>query len=348
MQITDKLLTSGETHGRPGNKINPIGVVIHYVGNPGSTASENRDYFEGGSGGNCVSAHYIVGLDGEIIRCIPENEKANHAGKSYDKKYDTTAPLNNSRYIGIENCHPDTSGKFNTKTYQALVELTTDICKRYKLNPPNDVYRHFDVSGKTCPLYYVNNESEWTSFLTAVNMSMGSSQPNPVPSLALYRVRKSAADAASQIGAYSVLDNAKKAADVNYGYKVFDMNGTLIYEPNSIGILQKIVHAEACGEDEKGMILVANVIMNRVNDKSFPNTVKDVVFQKGQFTPVAEGTYDKVNPSEKVKTAIEKSFTIDYSKGALYFRTIKGATPDCWHEKSLVKLFDHGNHRFYK
>lgn len=160
MTITQKLLTPGSTHGRTGTKLVPKGVVIHWVGNPKSTAIANRNYFENGAEGRHVSAHYIIGLDGEIIQCVPDNEVAQHA---------TTA---NGTHIGIENCHPDATGKFNDKTYSALIELTADLCKRYGLNPLKDVIRHYDVSKKICPKYYVDNPTAWNKLLQDVNTAM--------------------------------------------------------------------------------------------------------------------------------------------------------------------------------
>jgi N-acetylmuramoyl-L-alanine amidase len=161
MNIEDRLLTIGSSHGRSGKNLVPKGVVVHYVGNPGSSALANRNYFEDGSEGNCVSAHYIIGLSGEILRCIPENECAAHVGKSYAPAYDEMAKTNNSRLLGIECCHPDSNGKFNNDTMNSLIELLVDICKRYNFNIDTDVYRHYDVCGKMCPLYYVNNPAEW-------------------------------------------------------------------------------------------------------------------------------------------------------------------------------------------
>jgi|GEM_PF-2090328 len=159
--ITQKLLTKGAAHGRTGEPLSAVGVVIHYVGNPGSSAIANRNYFENGSGGNYVSAHYVVGLNGEIIQCVPENERAQHAGKSYAPQYKETAKLNNARYLGIENCHPDSGGKFSDITRKSLVALSADICFRYNFEL-SAVFRHYDVTGKSCPMYYVNNSGEWT------------------------------------------------------------------------------------------------------------------------------------------------------------------------------------------
>ncbi len=150
MQITDMLLTPNP-YSRPQTKLTKVTkIAVHYVGNPGSTAAGNRNYFESLKDKELyASSHYVVGLNGEIVRCVPENEIA----------YCTNSA--NSYSISIECCHPGADGKFNDKTYSALLELCADLCKRYKLDPLSDMIRHYDVTGKMCPLYYVKNPSEW-------------------------------------------------------------------------------------------------------------------------------------------------------------------------------------------
>lgn len=163
MNITESLLVKNK-YSRPGGKNIPKQIVIHYVGNPNSSAMANRNYFNNLSKQTKIyaSSHYIIGLKGEIIRCVPENEIAYHAAHTYT----------NSNSIGIENCHPDSSGKFNQSTYKSLIDLCVDICKRYNLNPKKDIIRHYDVPNgkyKKCPLYYVNNDSEWKKLLNDIN-----------------------------------------------------------------------------------------------------------------------------------------------------------------------------------
>ncbi|MCX8075375.1 MAG: amidase [Clostridia bacterium] len=153
MNITDNLLSINPMT-RPGKKLESVKkIIVHYVGNPTSTAVANRNYFERLSTQTerYASSHYIIGLEGEIIRCVPEDEVAWHAA-NLSMNYNS---------IGIENCHPDKSGKFNDKTLNSLYEMLTDICMRYNLNPTDDIIRHYDVSKKLCPKYYVENESEW-------------------------------------------------------------------------------------------------------------------------------------------------------------------------------------------
>ena len=132
-------------------------IVIHYVGNPGTTAQENRDFFN--LPDTEVSAHFLVGLDGEVIQCIPLEEKSS---ASNERNLDT---------ISIEVCHPGEDGAFNEKTYQSLVKLTVWLCERYGLDRDH-VIRHYDVTGKECPLYYVRNPDAWEQFLTDVQKKL--------------------------------------------------------------------------------------------------------------------------------------------------------------------------------
>ena len=181
-QITNALLSIGAFHGRTGQSLNPIGIVVHYVANPGSSAMANRNYFQNGSSGNGVSAHYIVGLQGEILRMIPENERAMHAGRSYGPQWNEQAARNNSTLLGIEVCHPDSSGRFSVVTYNALICLLADICRRRSFDPLRHVYRHYDVSGKMCPLYYINNPAAWTQMRNDIRNAMAlPPAPPPVP-----------------------------------------------------------------------------------------------------------------------------------------------------------------------
>lgn len=142
-----ELYIEQDGHSRTGWKLNRVkDIVIHYVANPGSSARANRDYFN--SPTSSVSAHFIVGLDGEIIQCIPLEEQSS---ASNNRNKDT---------ISIEVCHPDDTGKFNRTTYHAVVQLTAALCRAYHLDE-DDVIRHYDITGKNCPKYFVENPNEW-------------------------------------------------------------------------------------------------------------------------------------------------------------------------------------------
>lgn len=150
---TEELLTPNE-YSRPGYSLETVtGIVIHYTANPGTTAQQNRNYFEGlaESKETKVSSHFIIGLSGEIIQCVPMNEIAY---ASNERNADT---------ISIECCIDNEEGKFNDKTYQALVELTAWLVGEYDLEI-EDIIRHHDVTGKNCPKYFVEHESAWEDF----------------------------------------------------------------------------------------------------------------------------------------------------------------------------------------
>lgn len=120
-------------------------------------------------------------------------------------------------------------------------------------------------------------------------------------------------------------------------------------------VLLRIVEAEATGEDIKGKMLVANVILNRVKDDEFPDSVEKVVFQKEsgvyQFSPIKDGRYYKVSISNSTRTAIERVLNgEDESKGALYFMSRRQAARHNvrWFDSSLTWLLEHGTHEFFK
>lgn len=160
----DVQLLDVNPYSRPGIESNGItGIVIHYTANPGSTAQENRDYFNGlqYSQETSASSNFIVGLAGEIIQCVPTWEVAY---ASNDRNYDT---------VSIEVCHPDETGKFTNKTYRSLVQLTAWLCVKFDLTE-DDVIRHYDVTGKNCPKYFVEHEDAWADFKVNVGLAIRS------------------------------------------------------------------------------------------------------------------------------------------------------------------------------
>ena len=152
-EIDVELLTINE-YSRPGTQTGKIqGIVIHYTANPGSTAMQNRNYFEGlkDSKKTKASSHFVVGLRGEIVQCIPTWEVAYASNER------------NSDTVSIETCHPTADGSYTEETYQSMIELTAWLCKKFDLTE-EDVIRHYDITGKNCPKYFVENETAWTEF----------------------------------------------------------------------------------------------------------------------------------------------------------------------------------------
>ena len=137
---------------------------------------------------------------------------------------------------------------------------------------------------------------------------------------------------------YEVLEQTKK-------YQLSDKD----YEA-----LVRIVEAEAGGEDQNGKLLVANVVLNRVNNERFPDTVWDVVMQReqgiAQFSPTVDGRYQNVHVSDDTVEAVERAlYGEDISQGALYFCAREKADSDRlkWFDRKLTRLFSYGNHEFF-
>ena len=169
MMITDALLTPNK-YSRPQIQLKSVKkVVLHYVGNPRSSAMANRNYFENQkNGGRYVSSHYIIGLKGEILRCVPENEVAYCSNSA------------NSYSISIECCHPDSTGKFTDATTNSAAELCAYLLIKYNLGV-DDLIRHYDVTVKQCPLWFVPTKyqseavanARWAGFKALVSQKMG-------------------------------------------------------------------------------------------------------------------------------------------------------------------------------
>ena len=143
----DEQIIHMHTTARTGTELDGVkNIVIHYVGNPNTTAQNNRDYFDKDS--TEVSSHFLVGLEGEIIQCLPLWEKS------------AASNWRNNDTVSIEVCHPDETGKFNDKTYDAVIKLTSWLLKELGLDE-SAVIRHYDITEKLCPLYYVENGDAW-------------------------------------------------------------------------------------------------------------------------------------------------------------------------------------------
>lgn len=143
---------------RPGTELEEVkGIVIHNIGNPATTALQNRNYFANVAPVEeiFVSAHFIVCMDGTVIQCIPVDEIA------------YASNTRNADTLSIEICHPDSTGKFTDESYNTAVRLAAWLSVQYGLTS-DDIIRHFDVeresAPKLCPLYFVENEDAWERF----------------------------------------------------------------------------------------------------------------------------------------------------------------------------------------
>lgn len=138
-------------YSRPGETLPEVrDIFVHYTANPGTSAAQNRSYFEQQKDMHeaSVSAHFIIGYDGEIIQCVPLDEIA-YAVQT--RNYDS---------VSIECCYKAEDGSFTQETYDSLISLLAWLTDAYDLDTSH-ILRHYDCGGKKCPLYYTEHEDAW-------------------------------------------------------------------------------------------------------------------------------------------------------------------------------------------
>lgn len=232
-----------------------------------------------------ASCNYGIGTDGRVSLCVEEKNRS----------WCSSSNANDQRAVTIE-CASDKTEPYamNSRVYDSLVKLCTDICKRngkkkllwlgdknktLNYTPKSDemvltVHRWF--ANKSCPGDWLYNRLG--DLADKVTAALGSSVSKPASDKKqLYRVRKTWADSKSQKGAFSVLANAKKCADSNKGYSVFDEDGNKVYPAGSSAkkSVDAIVREVICGDwgngDERKKRLTAagydySAVQKRVNE----------------------------------------------------------------------------------
>lgn len=267
----------------PRNK--PIDTItIHCTaGNKDNTAKQIADYFSNASRG--ASCNYVVGGDGSIAISVEEK----------DRSWCTSSGANDNRAITIEVCSNIAGTEVNDKAYAALINLVADICKRNgikklvwstdknsRVNHLNgcNMTVHRDYANKACPGEWLY--SRHGDIAAKVNALLGATTTTPTkptqpaPTV-MYRVRKTWADAKSQIGAYGDLNNAKAIVDKNVGYFVFDGNGKVVYPVQSTAFKSYTVQ----------------VTTDSLNIRKGPGTnftVNGSITNKGVYTIIEEAT----------------------------------------------------------
>lgn len=243
--ITEAICT-GNRRYKAAELFTPKGVVLHSIGTPQPRASVLREFWQRDASAYVV--HYMVD-DKQILHCMPDNFKCWHVGSP-----------GNSQFVGIEMGEPSqihyiSGAKFTVSdlaaaqayaraAYKNAVWLIAQLCRQRGWNPYTAIYTHYEITKqKLSNTDHVDPQHLWDglglgySLLTlrrdvAAAMGQASASPAPEPeapaaSNQTYRIRKSWADAASQIGAYSNLEYAKAAC--KDGYAVFDAAGKQIW-----------------------------------------------------------------------------------------------------------------------
>ena len=118
------------------------------------------------------------------------------------------------------------------------------------------------------------------------------------------------------------------------------------YSQSEIDILASLVRAEARGESINGKIAVAAVVLNRVESNEFPDTIRGVIYQRGQFSPVINGSINQVADQDSYTAVYEAIAGADPSNGAIYFFNPAIASDHWIRTRPVTAIIE--NHKFAK
>lgn len=248
MKLVQSIMTKNPCY-TAGRKITVKGLMLHSVGCPQPNASVFIKNWNTPSYGTACVHGFIDGNDGTVYQTLPWNHRGWHCASG-------TKGSGNNTHIGVEMCEPAsiryTGGSSFTcsnlsaartsvkKTYEAAVELFAYLCKLYGLNPTADgvIISHREGHARGIASNHGDPEHLWNglgmgytmnTFRKDVKEKMQGGTVKPDETKEMYRVRKSWEDAVSQKGAFHELENAKKCADANKGYAVFNTSGKQVY-----------------------------------------------------------------------------------------------------------------------
>lgn len=248
MKLVQSIMTKNPCY-TAGRKITVKGLMLHSVGCPQPNASVFIKNWNTPSYGTACVHGFIDGNDGTVYQTLPWNHRGWHCASG-------PKGSGNNTHIGVEMCEPAsiryTGGSSFTcsnlsaartsvkKTYEAAVELFAYLCKLYGLNPTADgvIISHREGHARGIASNHGDPEHLWNglgmgytmnTFRKDVKEKMQGGTVKPDETKEMYRVRKSWEDAVSQKGAFHELENAKKCADVNKGYAVFNTSGKQVY-----------------------------------------------------------------------------------------------------------------------
>lgn len=276
MALIQSLIDSSKYDIKCPYSMTPKGVCVHNTANDASAKNEVA-YMK--SNNNEVSFHVAVD-DVEAIQAIPFNRNAWAAG-------DGGSGNGNRNYIHLEICYSKSGGdKFIAAEKRAAKEVAA-ILKANGWTIAN-VKKHQDFSGKYCP--HRTLDMGWQRFLNMIQAELSGSNSSS-SSKEIYRVRKSWADAASQLGAYSSLDNAKAVCDKNPGYSVFNSSGVKVYPVTTTSGCDPVI--SKYDESGKCTITTASGINFRDNHCTHCGVIQGV-YEQGESV-----YYDKVCITKK-------------------------------------------------
>lgn len=153
------MTTANSKNYTAGRTADILYLVMHYTANDGDTAQNNVTYFANNV--TYTSAHWFVDENG-TAQSVDDGDTAYHCGATTYKH----ASCRNANSIGIEMCsRKTTAGAYYLldDTVSNAVALAKAIMAEHNI-PIENVIRHYDVTGKSCPAPWVNDESQWTAF----------------------------------------------------------------------------------------------------------------------------------------------------------------------------------------
>jgi N-acetylmuramoyl-L-alanine amidase len=122
--------------------------------------------------------------------------------------------------------------------------------------------------------------------------------------------------------------------------------GTPRASSREVQLLAQMIHAEAQGEPYEGKVAVGAVILNRLRDPRFPNTLEGVLYEADAFEPIMNGTFYQAPDEESIRAALDALSGVDPTGGALYFYNPATAWSPWIYTRPVVTQI--GNHVFAK
>ena len=213
-----------------GHRNQPITkIAIHHTAGAISAATIGQIFRPTSRQASC---NYGIGNDNKIVLCVDEANRS----------WCTSSSWCDNRAVTIEVANSANGGNWpvNDRTLATLIDLVTDICRRngiknctYTGGKDGVLQKHEWYANTNCPGPYLGSKFSYIASEVNKRLSGNSSSSGGASTSSLYRVRKSWSDVKSQKGAFRDFDNAKKCANANAGYKVFDASGNEVYPDKS-------------------------------------------------------------------------------------------------------------------
>ena len=214
-----------------GHRNQPITkIAIHHTAGAISAATIGQIFRPTSRQASC---NYGIGNDNKIVLCVDEANRS----------WCTSSSWCDNRAVTIEVANSANGGNWpvSDRTLATLIDLVTDICRRngirnctYTGGKDGVLQKHEWYANTNCPGPYLGSKFSYIASEVNKRLSGNSSSSGGTSTSSLYRVRKSWSDSKSQKGAFRDFDNAKKCANANVGYKVFDASGNEVYPNKSI------------------------------------------------------------------------------------------------------------------